>query len=308
MELRIEITKENAEKVAEIIKELALVLESPQKQLSTGVNITQPTYNSYLVSMPPALEGLENGRIELSDETRAVGSWGQWNSWFPVKAVLRILAHLMKETGMRPVTLLELVETAIKVFTATGLSKFRGFPKDVMKDTAKSRLVWHFLVTAERMGLIKIVKGNYDDIVSWNWKDVQLILTAEGYQFAKLENLILDKGGSNQILTDEEKNWLIKYLKSIDAKGYKEYTFLKNVLVQFKLGNSDIVKLLENDSHFINYVKSWSRKAKSGDIRKLNKQIHNLATMFASSKIALLRELGMVSNKRNDYTVIGNLT
>lgn len=56
---------------------------------------------------------------------------------------------------------------------------------------------------------------------------------------------------------------------------------------------------------FISYVKSWSRKTKQK--RELKKQLANVAAMFAQSEIALLRELGVISNKRNNYTVIGTL-
>ena len=37
------------------------------------------------------------------------------------------------------------------------------------------------------------------------------------------------------------------------------------------------------------------------------KQLGNYSKSYAASKISLLRELGAIRNKRNDYTIIGEI-
>jgi len=71
-------------------------------------------------------------------------------------------------------------------------------------------------------------------------------------------------------------------------------------------GNQDLWDWFEDNEKFQEYIKYRSEKAKNDD-RIFRKQLHNYARTFASAKISLLRELGLVKNKRNDYTIVGEM-
>ena len=305
IELRVRITRENMEKVIQLIKELA-ELET-EETVITGVKVetaglfptkTLPRY----LSPPPELENLRSGKIVLTPAAKHVGTWGQFNSLFPVKAVLRVLSHMVSENGGKPVNLQDLVHKSKSTFDLAGLKQYRGFPSS-SKESALGRLVWHFITSAHEMGLVRIEGA--EEIPIRGWEKVRISPTKEGLEFAKMKNLIFDEGSTKQLLSDAEREWILVYLKKIDGEGYKEYSFLQQIFEELKKGNRDIAAWLENNRPFNNYVKSWSRKAKNE--KKFRKQVGNVASMFAQSKIALLRELGMISDKRNDYTVTGSL-
>lgn|GEM_PF-1377442 len=312
IELRIKITRENAEKIAQLIKELvqlegeglivtgAEVAGAQEERWSRaeGLAFTKPLPD-YL-SPPPELAGLKSGHPYLeTSAAKHVGTWGQFNSFTPIKAVLRILCHTVSEKGGEAVNLQELVDRSREIFKTAGLARYRGFPSS-NKDSAVGRLVWHFITPAHEMGLVRIEGAK--EIPARGWGKVMISPTKEGLEFAGLKNHIFDERGTKQVLSDAEREWMLGHLKKMDAEGYKEYSFLLEVFGELKKGNTDIASWLENNRRFINYVKSWSRKA--GEEKKLKKQLANVATMFAQSKIALLRELGVISDKRNDYTVI----
>ncbi len=305
MELRIKITRKNARKIARLIEELArleveeTILGSPKEE-ARGFGLTE-WFPNYLAP-PPRLENLRSGNVLLdSVEARHVGTWGQFNSFFPVKAVLRVLAHIMSENNGKAVNLQKLVNVSKEVFEQAGLGRYRGFPSS-SKPSAIGRLVWHFIIPAHQMGLIHMEGA--ENISTKEWEKVYVSLTREGLEFARLENPIFDKGSAEQVLSKSEREWILNYLKEIDAKGYKEYSFLRRIFEELKRGNTNIPVWLQNDEKFNEYVKSWSRKR--NDPAKFKKQLEHVATMFAQSKIALLRELGMISCKRNDYSVIGD--
>jgi len=309
MEVRIKITPENVDKVVQMIKELVYLESESGVTISgleagvTGALAATGPASRYLAP-PPELENLANGKVVLTtSEAERVGTWGQFNSFFPIKAVLRILAHMMEENGGNPADLEDLVNRSEAVFRETKLSGYRGFPKKARKESSIGRLVWHFIIPAHHMGLIK-VDGKTTEIPIRAWKGVDVSPTKQGLEFAKLENLILDKKEKVQILSEPERAWVIEHLKKIDGEGYKEYTFLKRVFEEFKRGNTDLVDWLEKDEQFEKYVKSWSKKEKNP--KEFKKQIENVAAMFAQSKIALLRELGAISNERKDYSITGN--
>lgn len=311
MELRIKITRENAERVAKLIKELVqlevegLVVTGAETEIAgpkkKGLAFAKPL-PGYL-SSPPELENLKGGKIVQTPAAKHVGTWGQFNSFFPVKGVLRVLCHMVSENGGKAVNLQGLVDRSKATFQLAGLGCYRGFPSSG-KESAVGRLVWHFITPAHEMGLARI-EGT-KEIPVRGWGKVNIAPTKEGYEFAKLKNLIFDERDTRQLLSDAEREWLLGYLKKIDGEGYREYSFLREVFGELEKGNTDIASWLENSQRFISYVKSWSRKAKQE--RKFKKQVANVAAMFAQSKIALLRELGMISDKRNDYTVIGHLS
>jgi hypothetical protein len=308
IELRVRIDRENAEKVIQLIRELvgsddAIVtsVEKSETPTTAALGVVRPPLE-YLTP-PPALGELVSGKLVLTESAKYIGTWGQFNSFFPLKAVLRVLAHLTDENKQDKTSLQVLVDRSISAFKVAGLHKFRGFPKKYKKESSIGRLVWHFITTAYQTGLIGI-RGDAG-IPAHGWDNVFVSITKEGFEFCQLENRVLDWKAHEQVLTDAEKNWVVKYLKKIDSEGFKEYSLLKAVFQELKKNNTHISEWLEHSESFRTYVKSWSRKKE--DTVEFAKQMRTVAIMFAQSKIALLRELGVVSNRRDDYSITGSL-
>lgn len=302
IELKITVTKENAERVIRLIKELVETEETTltKTEETPYSSIPANDASNYLIS-PPELQSLKNGEIILSEAAEFVGSWGQFNSFFPVKAVLRVLSNILHQRSTDVINLQVLVDESIKAFKKGRLKKFRGFPKHYKKDSSIGRLVWHFITTANQIGLISI-ENNDGKIPNYGWDEVLLSITKEGNDFARLGNQVFDQGSKDQILTKAECDWLLKYLKKIDQSGFKEYTTLKGVYNQLQKGNTDIAGWFEANESFSRYIKGWSKK--KDNPKAFARQLETLSATFAQSKIALLRELGLVQNKRNDYTII----
>jgi ribosomal protein L37E len=261
------------------------------------------------LTIPKELK-LKPGQPEKNDETKTVGSWGMFNSFFPGKAVLRILGNLQSESNQNSVPVSVLMEKTAEQIKVHGLSHFRGFPNDPDRENSIGRLYHHFIKTFCNMGLIslKLKEDNGNSVWDEDWQNVEISLTKEGLEFAQLKNLILDDGQESQILSPDEKKWLLSYLIHLDKKDYKEYSMLKQVYEFIKEGhngNEDLWAWFRSNPVFISYVKKWSRKA--DDDTAFKKQLENLAPTFAASKVALLRELGVIKNKRNDYTIIGGI-
>lgn len=266
--------------------------------------------NIHFLKIPPSIK-LRPGQVLVDDETRIWGSWLMFNDFFAVKFLARVLAWKIHDEKTDYVLLDSLIEDAEKAIEHHGLSSLKGFPNDVKNEASISRLVHHFLATGAKMGLFNVRARNQHSKDVWKeyWDEIEVTLTAEGLEFARMENQVFDQGQEKQILTDDEKNWLISYLKKIDKSGYREYSVLKevyNFLKDGNNGNSDLWTQFENNDKFQSYIKQRSKRAKT-DPRVFQKQLSNYARSFASAKISLLRELGVVRDKRNDYTIIGEL-
>lgn len=252
---------------------------------------------------------LPSGKIQ---ELNIVGAWGMFNDFFSGKALLRVATNIINEKKVEYIKLEELIEKAKMVIVQNNLSELKGFPNNIAtKPSSISRLVYHFLLVFASMGLFETKQAKESEKNMWNdaWENILVRPTKEGLEFARLKNKIFDdKDYENQILSEEEKNWLIKYLQEIDKKGYKEYSFLLdmlNFLKEKKRSKEEIIEWLMKNEKLIKYTKSWSHKKDKP--KEFAKQIKNIAATFMAGKISLLRELGVISNKRNDYTVIGEL-
>ncbi len=268
----------------------------------------QNTKNEFL-GIPPNLN-LKQGKIQSDDETNIWGSWLMFNDFFAPKFLSRVLAWEMHLKKTESVHLDNLMETALKLVAQYNLSQLKGFP-NLEKDRKGGRLVNHFLRAFVKMGLVHAesdgAKG--EEVWKQDWSKVRVSLTKQGLEFAQLKNGVFDMGKKVQCLSPEEKNWMADYLKQIDRQGYKEYSVLREVYLFLKEGNNgneDLLNWFEHNKKFLDYIKERSQRAKKNP-EILKKQIHNYARTFASAKISLLRELGVVKDKRNDYTIVGEL-
>ena len=77
--------------------------------------------------------------------------------------------------------------------------------------------------------LLPLEEMGFVSIKKLNNKDEQIQLTEQGLKFALMENPKLDRG-EEQLLSKEESNFLRAYLKQIDAKGYREHAILEQLL------------------------------------------------------------------------------
>lgn len=272
---------------------------------STKKNQAQNTY----LAIPPELK-LKSGNAKSDPETNIWGAWLMFNDFCAPKFVTRVLAWKLAEQKKEHILLKDLMESVVRTIKEEGLSQFKGFP-NLEKDRKGTRLVNHFLQTFVKMGLVEVrpTSKSAKNIWSENWDKIEITLTGEGLEFSRLRNTIFDEGKVDQILTPEEKNWLVGYLKRVDKDGYKEYSVLKEVYGFLQEGNKDyddLIQWFKNNKKFKDYIHQRSERAKK-DPKVFEQQLINYARTFTSAKISLLRELGVVKDKRNDYTIIGEL-
>lgn len=268
-------------------------------------------YKDYL-TIPKEIQ-LPSGRIVDDKETAVVGFWGMFNDFFSGKALLRINANMLKETNKEYISLHDLIENAKIVIDKNNLSELKGFPNDVNGESSVGRLVYHFIDGFYKIGLFEVKpvkKFERDKIWSEDWKNILIRPTKEGLVFARLPNKVFDdKKYDDQTLTLEEKEWMINYLKKIDKEGFKEYTLLKDIASFIQKGNNgnrDLWAWFKENPEFVNYVTAWSTK--KDNPKAFEKQLHTLAQTFSAGKISLLREMRIIENKRNDYTIIGEMS
>jgi len=263
-------------------------------------------YTNY-TSIPPIME-LNRANIDADKESEVWGSWLMFNDFFAPKLICRVLAWKLHEEESETILLSSLMSSVIKTIETTGLSNMKGFP-NLHKDNKGDRLVNHFLRTFTKMGLTIVKPLNTDvrDIWTEDWNTIQVSLSQKGLEFAKIKNPIFDEQNTIQVLNEEEKKWMITYLKEIDVIGYKEYSVLKEVYNFLKNGNNgnrDLWNWFKNNEKFRNYILERSKRARE-DPEVFEKQLTNYSRSFSTAKISLLRELGLVKNKRNDYTIMG---
>lgn len=284
------------------------VHKTTSSDTKTNVKIQEQKVSEYL--QIPTSMNLEHGKVIVDKETKIWGSWLMFNDFFAPKFLVRILAWKMKNENSDSVLLNSLLTDAIEIIHKNNFSSLKGFP-NLEKDEEGGRLVHHFLRTFNKMGLVYVepTDKGIKDVWKEKWDKIRISLTKEGLEFAQIKNNIFDMGKTEQILTEEEKEWLIDYYKKISKEGYNEYYVLKEVydfIKKGKNGNRDLWEWFEKNKSFQDYIKSRSKKAES-DPKIFKKQLGNYAKTFASAKISLLRELGIIKNKRNDYTILGEL-
>ncbi len=278
-----------------------------KEEFKTASNAAASVGKVNYLAIPPELK-LKSGNVFSDKETETWGSWLMFNDFFAPKFLARVLAWKLSEKKTEAVILKEFMVSIVQIIKDNELTSLKGFP-DLEKDRDGNRLVNHFLKTATNMGLfeVKPLSGKIKNVWTEKWDNIFVSLTKEGLEFARLRNTVFDDHKKEQVLTPEEKEWLVDYLKQIDRSGYKEYSVLKEVYNHLKSGhngNKDLWAWFEKNEKFRDYIKYRSEKARK-DPKIFQKQLHNYARSFASAKISLLRELGVVRDKRNDYTILG---
>lgn len=299
MEIKIVITKENKERILKLIDQL-VECEAEGTTIKPTTEASRTSLEAYQSeSFLKRLSFSEDVKFATLDITqRDFGAWGMFNSFVPGKASLRVLANLAKRNGGGPIRFPEMIDECMMYFSKSGLYKYRGFPKKT-SESARGRLSAHLITPYHEMGLMRI---------EGEGKDRFVMITKEGLSFAMLRNPLLDGGCKDKHLSEEERKWLLNHLRRIDDLGYKEFSVLRK-LTRFLSSSErkfrDIADWFKSNEDFVNWVKTGSRY--EHDPKAFSRQLENVATTYTSGKIALLRELGIISNSRATYKVLSDL-
>ncbi len=304
MEIKIVINSRNKDQVLSLVNQLvqaeAIALGKPDSVQEVLTTPGQPTlvgtkgHDLFDSCQAKADFALTPGVVA----ERPIGAWAMFNSFLPGKATLRVMGHLLRDKKAPTVTFGELIDESVRSVKMRGLSGMRGFPGS-RKASAIPRYANHLVLPFAEMGLIS--SQNHDRAHSVG-------VTEAGVQFSLLKNPVLDGQMKETQFSDEERKWLIEYLKKIDDMGFKEYTTLK-LMAEFIRGRQPsretLVEWFSNKLEFREFIKSRSKYA--NEPGKLRKQLSNLANTYVSSKIALLRELGTLSDRRGVYSLESTL-
>jgi len=299
MEIKIVITKKNKEKILKLIDQLVeyeaegMIIESSTK---TNLKSLEAYQSEGFLKELPAFENIKLAEPEIKQ--RKFGAWGMFNSYAPGKAALRVLMNILNENTGNPIKFSRLIDECMTYFSRSGLYKYRGFPKRI-SESARGRLATHLILPYNDMGLMKVHGG---------MKNGHIMLTEKGLAFAKLQNPLLDEKGKTKPLSEEESQWLKGYLQEIDGLGYKEFSLLKGLtefLADSERQFEDIVDWFKNKKDFVEWLREGSRH--KDDPKAFSRQLDNVATTYASGKVALLRELGILSTSRATYKVLSSL-
>jgi len=276
-----------------------------------GVHVEHPELTP-VASLNPARPAIVPGHVSLdncySDATislsqgvisnKPLGTWAMFNSVVPGKAALRVLAHILRDEQADGVSFVRLVDEAVRNIRLGGFSGTRGFPSG-RKASSIPRFATQLVLPYTEMGLISSKLHDGTRMVG---------LTQDGLTFSLLENPVIDRKSSTDRLSHVESKWITDYLKKIDGEGFKEYSTLQSIVSFIGARHPSRTQLVEwfaNKSDFQENTKFGSRY--SGQPLRLRKQLQNIASTYVSSKIAILRELGVVSDVRGKYDLEGHL-
>ena len=186
-------------------------------------------------------------RKEGSDANTWV--WGQVNKIFPLKVALRVLGNMIKQSKKPTVDVNTFREKAAEVARGIGLKLLAierkegrkrgekvssGLPIGEPEFKSKSRYKNHFLVSVRKDGMLDGALARFKFInIEKEAKKENIGITKGGLKFASLENPIIDKEEYNVSLSDEEKEFYLKYVAT-EVRG--EYKAMRWVLSTIKKG------------------------------------------------------------------------
>lgn len=298
MEIKIVITKENKDEVLKLIDQLVesenrVISDKPVNNFDN--NLIHKKSEGLITEQLPDIEEKDFGEPII--EEHIFGTWGLFNSYVPGKTGLRVLINLMRQNDTGTINFSELIDKCQETFIKLNLGKYRGFPKKT-SESAQNRFENHLLLPFNSMGLIRLLGEG---------KEKTVLITKSGYEFAQLDNGLLDKGDKKKYLTEEESNWLINYLKEINEKGFREFSILKNLtdFISTKKRNfAELTEWLKKKDEFKNWLRKGSRY--EHDPKAFEKQLENVSRTMITGKIGLLRELGVLGDKRGEYKLLKN--
>jgi hypothetical protein len=324
IDVRMEITKENRDEIFALIDKLLIIQPSSS---TTPISIAEPIGTrtkieqiedskaglTDILSAPPIRQKLASAKPNIghyASRADLIGSQVLFNSFYPIKAACRMIGNFTASQREEECRLDRFVSNSITCFSKRGLEALRGFPSS-NKSSAYGRYVLHFLNTACEMGILYYEQADQKEQMPTSlleWDHYRIALTNEGLTFAAMDNNVFDHGSKTQVFSEGERNWLLDYLKKIESQNYREYSILREVYQFLKEGHdgkNDLRKWFLTNTRFNRFADTWSKQENMDETTRL-KQMTNLAASISGSKIALLRELGLISNRRNDYRIMGD--
>jgi len=316
MRVEINITKDNKDRILRLLNEL-VDAESGTSEGTGKIEVKdskgehraeKEEYKEYARYMDKPSDYIDKLLAPESIESSEFGLGKNFlfNSFFAAKAMLRVIANLTNEEEKSPEQN-KVLDIFNKAAIARDLQTYNGFPKERKEKHEGSKInrpLYGILIPLFQMGMLKLNDNN-------------ISLTKHGFEFSKLTNPKLDDN-KDELLSEEEINYLIGYLKEIDMHGYKEYTFLKQIVDFIKEKSTygktpvyqDLVDFIKRDERFVDYVYKTSKFGKNGLPKEshdfLNK-LQRTAQAVVASRIALLREFSVIEDKRNSYRIIKNV-
>jgi len=314
MKIEINITKDNKDRILKLLDELVDAESSTSEEAGKirineskeGHRAEKEEYKGYAKYMDKPSGYIDKLFAPASIESSEFGLGKNFlfNSFFAAKAMLRVITNLTNEER-KPPEQDKVLDTFSKATKARGLQKYNGFPKNRENEkhegSSVNKLFYSILLPLSQMDMLKL-------------KDNNTSLTKHGLEFSMLTNPKLDDN-KDELLSEDEINYLIDYLKEIDIHGYKEYTFLKRIVDFIKEKSAygktpvyqDLVDFIKRDERFVDYIYKTSKFGKNGlpkESRDFLNKLQRTAQAVVASRIALLRELRVIEDRRNSYRII----
>lgn len=316
MEIRIDINKYNKDKILKLLDALVEAEATNQEQSkqprtkieeSTNKATNEEAYKDHARYFDRPVSYIKEllPESEIRPAKFGLGTNFLFNSFFAAKAMLRVIANLINEKKA-PVSTEEVLKIFFGATKARGLQQSKGFPKEreqKHEGSAENRPLYSIIFPLSELGFLKI-------------EDKKICLTNAGLDLAMLNNPKLDQNAES-LLSEEETSLITSHLKQIDKEGYKEYTLLKSFIDYIKekqlhnrtISYQDLTKYFSSSQEFVDYLYKNSKFGK----KNLPKESHDFANRLkresqaiASSKISILRELGVLESKRNSYDILKN--
>lgn len=311
MKIEISITKENKDKVLKLLDELVEAESSPNKGAEETkkeeFEVENQPYGKYFNKPINYPKELVANQFNVPSSDFGIGRHFLFNSFFAAKAMLRAIANLAIETNA-PVEETKVLEVFYKASKARKLQNYNGFPNEREKikyqQSQINKALYSLIIPLNEMGFLRRENG-------------KLLLTQQGLNFAVIENPKLDKN-IEEPLSEEEIRYLISYLKEIDNKGYKEFSFLKNLLNFIKekksrnepLTYQDLVNFVMSNQKFVDFFYNNTKfgkknRPKSGP--EFAQKLKNAAQAAVSARVTLLREFKILADRKGKYDLIGDI-
>ncbi len=302
MEIKIAIDSSNKERVLALVSQLVDAESEARVGASIASNMNVADAIPVISTMHDRLDAcFRNSTISLSPPeiaTSPFGAWAMFNSFIPGKAAMRVLGHFLDDQNDSLFQFGSLIEETVRSIRSRKFSGVRGFPGS-RKASSVPRFATHLVLPLSEMGLVLSKQQNGTRMMG---------LTEAGLNFSLLENPLLDSQDGKEGLSRDEREWIIGHLKRIDGLGFREYSTLHSIVDYVgsqRPSREQLVDWFANRRDFRDHIGSVSRHA--SDPPRLRKQIRNLANTYVSSKIAILRELGVVSDVRGAYDLVSKL-
>jgi hypothetical protein len=317
VEIKININKDNKDKILKLLNELVEAETGSSSESSTQTKeseesnqkkVNEDDYKGYAKYFDKPVEYTAELLLQPSVTSHefGLGTTFLFNSFFAAKAMLRAIANLTNEKK-EPASVEDVLQVFYKAAKARDLQKIKGFPKERSKQrhegSNENRPLYSIILPLSELGLL-------------SKENDKVYLTKAGLELAQLDNPKLDEN-KESLLSEKEIEFITDYLKQIDAQGYKEYSVLKGFVNYIKEmqqhgkmpSYQDLTKYFYSNQGFVDFLYKNSKFGKRGipkETHDFNNWVKRESRAIASSKISILRELGVLENKRNSYKILKN--